>query len=538
MLTAAALAGCTKAASPPGSGGGERHNGTTIAHVLRIGDTADVTTLNPALSATLSLHNIAQMTLAWLVRYDAHNRPMPELALAVPTEANGGISRDGRSITWHLRRGVRWADGVPFNADDVVFSTHAILNRANNVVTRDGWNLIDRVDEPDKFTVVYHLKRRFASFLPTFFGSAGANPCLLPRHLLGTYANINNVAYNALPVGIGPFKITRWVRGDRVEMVPNPRYWRGTPKLQKVVYKFLPDLNTTLTQLKTGEIDLWPFLSSGYYDRVREIKTLRTVRQPGFIYQHMDFNVTRPALRELAVRQALEMALNRPLLRHVVNHDTGTVQEGIEPSVTPWYDPSLRLVPFDLAAANRKLDAAGWKRGSDGVRAKNGVRLELEFAAYTGNVTLDTIVELIRGWWTPIGVGINVHRYSYPLLLAPLQDGGILYSGKFDVTVILWQLTPTGDLSNLLECAQIPPNGQNLMRYCDAETDRALEAVKGAYDERVRARYVQAVQRSVAHNVPTIVIFLRDNINTYNTDLRNWHPNQLTLFDDMLNVDI
>ena len=128
---------------------------------------------------------------------------------------------------------MRWSDGAPFNADDVVFSTKAVLNPANNEVGRDGWNLIKKIDEPDKYTVVYHLKQaRTRRILPTFFGSAGANPDLLPQHLLAKYPNINQVPYNSKPVGIGPFRIVAWHRGDSVELEANPYYFRGQPKMQ------------------------------------------------------------------------------------------------------------------------------------------------------------------------------------------------------------------------------------------------------------------------------------------------------------------
>ena len=148
---------------------------------------------------------------------------------------------------------MKWSDGVPFDGDDVVWSTNAVNNQANNEIGRDGWDLITKIDEPDKFTVVYHLSKPYSAFLPTFFGSAGANPCILPKHLLASLPNFNNADYNSKPVGIGPFRYVRWARGDRVELEPNPFYWRGKPKLQHITYRFIPDRNTLLTQMQTGE---------------------------------------------------------------------------------------------------------------------------------------------------------------------------------------------------------------------------------------------------------------------------------------------
>jgi len=224
--------------------------------VLVYGDGQNFTSLNPHLYTATSLSNLSSLTMAYLVRYGHDNKPIPELATIVPTQENGGISKDGKTITWHLRQGVRWSDGAPFDADDVVFSTQAVLNPKNNEVGRDGWDLIAKIDEPDKYTVVYHMKKPYASYLPGFFGSAGANPCIIPKHILGKLPDINTAPYNAKPVGIGPFRYVSWKRGDSVTLEANPYYWRGTPKLKQIVYKQIPDRNTLLTQLQTGEIDL------------------------------------------------------------------------------------------------------------------------------------------------------------------------------------------------------------------------------------------------------------------------------------------
>src|SRR5271165_6537768 len=226
------LAACTKVGT---EGPGATRHAYTTAHELRYAAAEDIQGLDPLIHSTGTEAYLGSLTQAYLIKTDTKgNATVPELATEVPTQANGGISADGKTITWHLRKGVKWSDGAPFDADDVVFSTQQVLNPANNVVSRDGWELIEKVDEPDKYTVVYHLKKPYSSFAVTFFSSGGANPAVLPKHLLSAYKNLNDVPYNALPVGIGPFKYGRWNRAESVEMVANPLYFRGTPKLQKI----------------------------------------------------------------------------------------------------------------------------------------------------------------------------------------------------------------------------------------------------------------------------------------------------------------
>ena len=131
-----------------------------------------------------------------------------------------------------------------------------------------------------------------------FFSSCCANPCILPKHLLAKYPNINNVPYNSLPVGIGPFKYTQWKRSDYVEMVANPTYFRGRPKLDKVVFQIIPDRNTVLNELQSHEIDLWASISAGYYGRVSAIAGLHVLKQPGYYFGHVDLNTSHPVLQD------------------------------------------------------------------------------------------------------------------------------------------------------------------------------------------------------------------------------------------------
>src|SRR5690348_783764 len=160
LAVCVAMAACTKTGGGPAGAGGR--NSWTVPHVLRYATAEDISSLNPLLSQQTTLSLMSSLTMAWLIKWDSHNNPFPELATEVPTMKNGGVSKDGLTITYHLRKGVKWSDGAPFNADDVVFSIHAVLNPANNVVSRTGWDRIQKIDEPDKYTVVLHMSKPYS----------------------------------------------------------------------------------------------------------------------------------------------------------------------------------------------------------------------------------------------------------------------------------------------------------------------------------------------------------------------------------------
>jgi peptide/nickel transport system substrate-binding protein len=530
------LCACTQAVHVQAGG---RINAWTTPHVLTMSEGAgDLTTLNPHLASAVDVYYLASMTMAWLIKWDRHNDPYPELATAVPTKANGGVSRDGLTITYHLRRGVRWSDGAPFDADDVVWTTRAVRNPANDETSRIGWDRIAKIDEPDKYTVVYHLSAPYSPFVETFFSSLDGSPCVLPKHLLARFPNINNVPYNALPVGIGPFKYVRWDRGSQVVLAANPLYWRGRPRLDKVILKLIPDHDAMLLALQAHELDMWYLASPSYLPAFKQLAGYATLIQPSYKWLRFDFNLQRPAVRSPAVRQALRLALDRNELVDKLGHGIGIVQDVTTPVSAPYYAAGLGVTPFDIGAANDVLDRAGWRRGADGVRSKGGVKLVLDFAVVSGLQDFDEQLELVRANWKKIGVDLNVERYALALMLAPAGAGGIVAGDRWDVTAFRWTNDALGDYSPVFGCQAFPPNGQNYLRWCNPRAQAAMDVLFVHYGQRQRNADVRVVQQEFVKDVPSIVASLREDTFVYNKDLKNWHPNAITPFDDMMNVDI
>lgn len=524
---------CTRAVGTQNTA--TRTNAWTTPHVLTISDGGDVNTLNPHLGQSAAVANLSEMTMAWLIKWDQHNRPYPELATQVPTQTNGGVSKNGLTITYHIRKGVKWSDGVPFDADDVVFSTAVVNNVANNEAGR--LDQILKVEEPDKYTVVYHLKKPYSLSSAAFFSSCCANPSLLPKHLLAKYPNINSVAYNSLPVGIGPFKFERWDRSKQVVLVANPLYWRGRPKLAKIIYKIIPDRDRLLSQLETHRVDMWYQFGGAYLTRIKTLPAYTVFRQPSYAYTHYDFNVTHRAVSDPLVRRALRLALNRQELVDKVENGVGIVQDAATPVNAPYF-VNLKTTPYDPVKANALLDAAGWTRGADGIRSKNGVRLDLTVATLAGRRDTDEQLALVRSDWQQIGVGLNVRHFPAAQMFAPLQQGGIVYGNTWDVIAFAWAADPLGDYSGIYGCRSFPPAGQNNLRWCNKTAQAAMDALLGHYDQSERDSDLEIVMREFVKDAPSIVSFLRVDMFAYNRDLKNYHPNNLTPFDNMMNVDI
>ena len=212
--------------------------------------------LNPLVVDNAQVSYLAPLIHGYLMRDDGRGRLVPDLALVVPTVANGGIARDGRTVTYHLRRDARWHDGAPFDARDVLFSFSAAMNPRNAVPDRTGFDHVRSVRALDRYTVQVQLTRPFSPFVPSCFTMAANDPYpLLPAHLLQGKPELNRDPYSAAPVGLGPYRFASWERGSRIVLSANRDYFRGAPAIPRIEIAIVPDPNTVATLWKGGSLD-------------------------------------------------------------------------------------------------------------------------------------------------------------------------------------------------------------------------------------------------------------------------------------------
>jgi peptide/nickel transport system substrate-binding protein len=309
---AACLAGCTKNDSAPGI----RHS-WTHAGVLRVAVTEEPKNLNPLLAGTTIEIFIDRLMFEPLLSADARGDTVPMLAAAVPTQANGGISADGLTITYRLRGDAYWSDGVPVTAHDVAWSWQAIENPNNDAVSRHGYDEVRAIDTPDAHTVVVHLKKRFSPFVSTFFAESDQVYDILPAHVLARYPNVNNVSFNARPdISDGPFRFVEWRRADRILLDANPRFFEGTPGLKHVEILFVPNEDSAINLLRAHAIDYIYQPSIQTYPTLRSLLDARIVWVNINGFEGVEFNLSHPALADGRVRAAIAGAAPGTAARH------------------------------------------------------------------------------------------------------------------------------------------------------------------------------------------------------------------------------
>ncbi len=515
------LGACTRVGIGASSGG--RHAWTQPG-VLRIASNSDPDTLSPIVGNFQIDFDLAMFWGGFLFNYDDRDKLFPELATVEPTLANGGIARDGRTITYHLRRGVRWHDGVPFSADDVIFTWHAIMNPRTNVGDRTAYARITRIDKRDAATIVVHLDRAYAPFVDTFLTQGEIPIPVYPKHLLEKYADLNRIPFNGAPVGTGPFKVLVWHRGEKIRMIANPDYWRGPPKLREVDYSAISDEQTIVTQLRTHEIDLWYNADAALYPTAKDINGTHALLTPFVWYSQLGFNTTRAPLDDVHVRQALASATDRKQIIEATSFGVNRSGDGDQPPGSWAYDSHVHGIGFDLARADALLNAAGWRPGADGIRIKSGKRFAIEIATLSGRATDQRVAVLLQSQWKAAGIELIVKQYASSLMFASAGAGGIVQGGKMDLALTSWLNGVDPDDSMIVTCGARAPVAQNYYRFCDPAVDRYERIALTSYDPAVRKTAYAHIQDLIVDQAPFLTLWFDRFFNVASDDLHGFRP--------------
>ena len=520
MALFAAVPACTRVGGHSQGGG----NPWTIHGELRMAGREQPDNLNPLLGTQTVVTDLSMFWAGYLFNWSDRNELVPELARRIPTTENGDISRDGLRITYQLRRGVHWQDGALFTADDVIYTWEQMLNPANLVVSRFGYDLISRIDKRDDYTIDVHLKKRFAPFVATFFTMANHTNCILPKHLLARYPDINRVPYNSMPIGTGPFRIAKYDKGSSITFVANDGYWRGAPKLRRIDYRIIESDNTMLTLLRTHEVDFYYRAAESQAPSLQGIPGTRIVISPFTRFADLGLNGANPALADVRVRRALAYALDRKALVQKVTHGVAELGDSDQPSFFWAYNPHVTRYPYDPKRAAALLDEAGWYRGAGGVRTKDGQPLRLELVSFTGSATANDAEVFVQEAWRQLGVDVAIKNFSSSQLYATLGAGGIEQSGKFDVAFENWANGTDPDNSILFRCDMAPPAGWNIYHFCSRPLDDAEAKALSSYDRATRAAMYDKEQEIVSSQLPIIVLWYQRQLDVINTDLENYRP--------------
>ena len=471
-----------------------------------------IPTLNTLMTAeTGNVVSGSRLVLRGLLFLDAEANPVGDLATEVPTLENGGVSSDGKTITFKLRPGVTWHDGEPVTAEDVKFTWETIMNPDSGVVSRYGYDVIQTIDTPDEGTVVVQFKSPFAPWQTLF-------DVILPKHVLENETDLPNAEFNQLPIGFGPFKISENVQGDHMSFEAFDGYWQGRPKIDRLFIRFFGDATAMLQALKAKETDLAWQVSLSNIPELQQMEsqgiTTLVVPQPNPEQYAMNRDESQvPLFADREVRRALSLAVDRQTIIDKLLY--GLADIAINPwDQSPWQNENLQPVPYDPEQAKQILDEAGWAPGDDGIRVKDGERLSFTCGVTSGNQLRENVQLLVQDNFKQIGAEMVIQNNRSDTVFGSWAAGGILARGDYQMHGFSYPLTnPDPDISNRFACderaTEESPTGAQRYRYCNPEIDELFAQQAQELDSTKRKAIIDQIQE-ILHDEHS-QIFLYDS---------------------------
>jgi peptide/nickel transport system substrate-binding protein len=492
---------------------------STQAHAggrLVIGVQQEPERLSEVLNATATTNLICNLIFSKFVKYDDELNLLPDLIEEIPTVENGGISEDHLRYTYHLRSDATWHDGTPVTSGDVEFTYHVIMTPDIPVESREGWSRVESVETPDATTVVFTLSEPYPDFVAETF----LDEAVLPWHLLSGMPSdeFHLSDFHRAPVGSGPFIF--------LSLAGNPGYYGEGPYLDEIIFKFIPDENALLVQLKTGEIDLYDNANLTFLDE--EISGVRVYSTPTMMYEHLDLNNEHPILGDRRVRRAIAYATNAKEITEQVYHGWMQVAPLDEhPSSKFFNATAASAMVYDPPQARRLLRDAGWADSDgDGILDKDGEKLSLTISATAGNADREKTELVLQKQYREVGIDLQIKNHNATVLYGSYEDGGVLKRGTFDIAMYAWLSSPEpATKRGLYASDNIPPNGQNHPRIRHEQLTELLDRAATEVDVATRIHLYHRASDILVQEMPVIPLFWYTTADLCNASLRNYKPN-------------
>ena len=520
----------------------EKYGGQII-----IGSIADASLLNPVIEGDSASYDINYWVFDSLIRLDENLQPQPVLA------EDWEVSEDGTTLTFNLKEGVLFHDGVEFTAEDVKFTIMSIMDYKSNTLKRPYYDSLlgadeymakiseldsQRADEEissEEFTeaaeaafaefqeaggivinnpyqIEFNLAEPFAPFI-----TVGLDLGIVPKHLLEG-VDINETDFNSNPVGTGPFQFVEWNRDDRIVLEAFDDYHEGRPYLDRVIYRIIPDQSVQVTEIRTGGIN---FMSQPPPEMVPALEAepnLQVFQTDTVAYTYMGFQLSEPLFQEVELRQAFSYAVDMESI--VDNILLGYGQEAIGPfPESMWaHNPDVRKFPYDPDKASEMLADLGWELNDDGILERDGELLSFTLETNQGNELREQMVVIIQEQLSQIGVDVSVSLSEWPSFVDRLL------AANYEAVVVGWTGTadPDGYGYTVWHSSQFP--GRNTSQYANERVDYLLEQARREMDLEARKEYYFEFQEILAEEQPYLFGYFADQINVVENRYQGWVP--------------
>ncbi len=455
----------------------------------------------------------------------------PDLKLVGNLAESYRIENSGRRIVFKLRKDVKWHDGYPFTAKDVVFTYKIITDELTPSPYKSAYEKIKDVKALDNYTVVVDYKEPFSPALESWTSA------ILPEHLKDQMKGRKIPDKNATlwltgsrfafhPIGTGMFKFVKYVTNRYVLLEVNPDYHKGYPRgIALLMIRVIPDQATIYLELKAGKID-WAGLTPNQYIKTDPYieKNYRKLRYPSWGYTYIGYNLLRKPLDDVRVRKALSYAINTDEIVKNILKGLGRKLSGPFLPGSWAYNNRVKPIEYNPKKARKLLKEAGWwDRDNDTfVENEDGEELEIELLTNQGNQIRKEIATMVQKWWSDIGVKTRIRILEWSTFVYNYID-----NRKFDAVLLGWSLSIDPDQYDIWHSSKTGKGDLNFVSYKNKEVDRLLEMGRRVFDIKKRAKIYHRIHEIIARDQPYTFLYTPDSLVAISKRIKGIKPSRI-----------
>jgi peptide/nickel transport system substrate-binding protein len=521
-------------------------------HRLReftIGITQEFENFNPLIMSMLATTYMYRMINRTLVVLDEETQWVPQLVYEIPTLENGLAEKkknekgeDYIEATWIIREKAKWGDGVPVTCHDLKLTWEIAQSPFVSIGERETYEQISDIvfteDKPKHCRFIHRDAKWNFNRIPTLY----AIPNHLERAIFERHGNEaqgyeQNSLYTREPThpGLyhGPYRISEIKLGSHVSLEKNPSFFGKPAFFDRIIVKLIPNTGTLEANLRSGTINMVSSLGMSFdqalafNEKVGKEKLPFDVNfQPSLVYEHIDFNLDHPVLKDVIVRRALLMAIDRQALTQGLFEGKQTVALHHIAPLDPWYtdDPEkIVITPYARRQAARLLEQAGWKKGADGIRVKDGLRLEFTLMTTAGNRVRELVQVYLQDQWRSLGVDVQIKNEP-----ARVFFGETTRKRKFDgMAMYAWISSPERNPRSTLSSQSIPSeengwSGQNQPGWKNDRVDELITLLDLEFDPAKRLELIHEMTWHYTNELPVLPLYYRSDVSITPKNLRGY----------------
>lgn len=501
VIAAVAAAGC-KGTETAKSAGPADVGGTIV-----IATAADAGTLLPPLTSSITDREVTDLLYDRLADIGQDLNTVGDKGFVPQLAERWEWSADSLSIAFHINPHAKWHDGQAVRASDVRFSVNLIKDPALGSQALPLIGNVDSISVRDSLTAVAYFKKR----VPDQFYDLVYQVSILPEHILANTppAQLKAAEVGRRGIGSGRFRLAKWDAGARIELVADTLNYRGRPKLDRVVFSIAPDFNGAVTRFFAGDADVFENLRAEQIARIASDTARRAIRLPSLGYVFFAMNATdpkapgrpHPIFGERAVRRALSMAVDRRAMLKNVFDTIAAFGYGPFPHSVSVADTTLPQLAYDTTKAKALLDSAGWLAGPDGVRAKNGRRLEFSITTPSSSAARHKYAVLLQDAFRHVGAVANLDESDFPSYLAKLN------AHTFDAEMENFNTDPSVSGFKQTWSTSGIKDGQNHTSYSNPTVDAYLDSATNAFDTARSKAYARRAFEAIMDDAAGIWLY-------------------------------